>query len=459
MASYSSDSKVYVAPFKCLELIIICNAEYPADFANNILAIFSSEMATTEQFSLRWNNFHSNLTSGFHDLLEAAEMVDVTLAVDGHFFQAHKIVLSICSPYFKQMFKVNPCKHPIVILKDVGHENMKDILEFMYMGEVSVLRENLTQFLRTAELLQVKGLTGDDSSEETSSTKDNKADCDNDEENEMYNQLIETDVELPIYPSSASLPQAAPAAKRPSKNLNSSTNMKRAKSEAHQSSHNSQKPVKQEQLEPVKSKNEYSNSDFMNMDSQAGIIQNLTTKIETDESKEALNLKSMWENSSTITSADLNSSDQAQCETCGKSMRRSSIRRHMFDVHLPAQQLPCDLCHKLFKTANSLSTHLITIHKKFKSFRFNGFQGSGTGKAEKLLGGKHLYQCGQCLKRFSRRDHLRTHEKNIHGEFAGPFKCVICEQLYKNTESLRKHIAKFHFSTINETIQRIEVKA
>lgn len=119
-------------------------------------------MATTEQFSLRWNNFHSNLTSGFHELLEAADMVDVTLAVDGHFLQAHKIVLSICSPFFKQMFKVNPCKHPVVILKDIGHDNMKDILEFMYMGEVSVLRENLTQFLRTAELLQVKGLTGDD---------------------------------------------------------------------------------------------------------------------------------------------------------------------------------------------------------------------------------------------------------------------------------------------------------
>lgn len=115
-----------------------------------------------EQLSLRWNNFHSNLTSGFYDLLETADMVDVTIAVDGHFLQAHKIVLSICSPYFKQMFRVNPCPHPIVVLQDVGHENMKDILQFMYMGEVSVLRENLPSFLRTAEVLQVKGLTGDD---------------------------------------------------------------------------------------------------------------------------------------------------------------------------------------------------------------------------------------------------------------------------------------------------------
>lgn len=122
-----------------------------------------SIMATTEQFSLRWNNFHSNISNSFHELLKASDMVDVTLAVEGQFLQAHKLVLSICSPYFKQLFKVNPCKHPIVILKDVAHGNMRDILEFMYSGEVNVLRENLTSFLRTAELLQVKGLTGDDS--------------------------------------------------------------------------------------------------------------------------------------------------------------------------------------------------------------------------------------------------------------------------------------------------------
>lgn len=57
----------------------------------------------------------------------------------------------------------------------------------------------------------------------------------------------------------------------------------------------------------------------------------------------------------------------------------------------------------------------------------------------------HPYKCEKCEKRFSRRDHLRTHEKNIHGEDAGPFACMICAQMYKNSESLRKHIAKFHF--------------
>lgn len=61
----------------------------------------------------------------------------------------------------------------------------------------------------------------------------------------------------------------------------------------------------------------------------------------------------------------------ARCGTCGKLMRKKSIRRHMYDVHYPTQQLPCDICHKLFKTANSLTTHLITIHRQLKSQRYN----------------------------------------------------------------------------------------
>ncbi|XP_069692404.1 modifier of mdg4-like isoform X9 [Periplaneta americana] len=116
-----------------------------------------------EQFSLRWNNFHSNLSAGFHALLEGEDLVDVTLAAGGQFVQAHKIVLSVCSPYFKELFKVNPCKHPIVILKDVCHKELVAILQFMYQGEVNVRQEELAAFLKTAEMLQIKGLTGDDS--------------------------------------------------------------------------------------------------------------------------------------------------------------------------------------------------------------------------------------------------------------------------------------------------------
>lgn len=135
-----------------------------------------------QQFSLSWNNFHGNLTKGFAGLLGNGEFVDVTIAVDGHLLQAHKVILSICSPYFKKMFQVNPCQHPIIVLRDVTHKAMRDLLQFMYNGEVSVKREDLTSFLGTAEVLQIKGLTNKET---------------DDEDNEREQNLSKQDNELP----------------------------------------------------------------------------------------------------------------------------------------------------------------------------------------------------------------------------------------------------------------------
>lgn len=59
-----------------------------------------------EQFALRWNNFSHNLSSGFLSHLNNKDLVDVTIAVDGQLLQAHKLVLSVCSPYFQDIFKV-----------------------------------------------------------------------------------------------------------------------------------------------------------------------------------------------------------------------------------------------------------------------------------------------------------------------------------------------------------------
>ena len=94
----------------------------------------------------------------FKNLLSTEAMVDVTLACDGLSLKAHKIVLSACSPFFQSLFLENPCKHPIVILKDMKYTELKAIIEFMYHGEVNVAQEQLSALMKTAETLRVKGL-------------------------------------------------------------------------------------------------------------------------------------------------------------------------------------------------------------------------------------------------------------------------------------------------------------
>ncbi|XP_077555466.1 uncharacterized protein LOC144169907 isoform X4 [Haemaphysalis longicornis] len=112
----------------------------------------------SQQFCLKWNNHQSNMLAVFEQLLSNEALVDVTLACEGLSLKAHKMVLSACSPFFQALFVENPCKHPIVILKDMRYMDLKAIVEFMYRGEVNVSQDQLSALLKTAETLKVKGL-------------------------------------------------------------------------------------------------------------------------------------------------------------------------------------------------------------------------------------------------------------------------------------------------------------
>ncbi|XP_044262650.1 protein tramtrack, beta isoform-like isoform X18 [Tribolium madens] len=194
----------------------------------------------SEQFSLCWDNFHKNMSSGMNSLLENEDLVDVTLAVEGKYLKAHKMVLSVCSPYFRELFKVNPCKHPIVFMKDVSYIAMSDLLQFMYQGEVQVSQENLTTFIKTAEALQIKGLTGDGNG---------SAECDNEPE-----ELKAADVEPPKL-APASRPKkvhstSTPPAKRPRLAPESSTSSALTKTEPSVSSTPTNDQLIQFKMEP-----------------------------------------------------------------------------------------------------------------------------------------------------------------------------------------------------------------
>nr|XP_053628197.1 modifier of mdg4-like isoform X2 [Cherax quadricarinatus] len=114
--------------------------------------------------SLSWNNHSATFTHTLSTLREKERYTDVTLACDGKFYPVHKLVLSTCSEYFMKMFETTPCKHPIVVLKDVYCKEMEALLSYMYAGVVSVAQSDLPQLIKVAEALQIKGLAVPDES-------------------------------------------------------------------------------------------------------------------------------------------------------------------------------------------------------------------------------------------------------------------------------------------------------
>uniref|UniRef100_A0A0A9VPN1 Longitudinals lacking protein, isoforms H/M/V n=1 Tax=Lygus hesperus TaxID=30085 RepID=A0A0A9VPN1_LYGHE len=115
----------------------------------------------SDQFCLKWNNHHTTLVAVFDKLFECESLVDCTVAAEGKFVKAHKVVLSACSSYLEELLQNHEDKHPILIFNDISYVELKAMLEYMYRGEVNVSQDQLNTFLKAAEALRIKGLTTD----------------------------------------------------------------------------------------------------------------------------------------------------------------------------------------------------------------------------------------------------------------------------------------------------------
>ena len=119
-------------------------------------------MGSGEKFCLRWNDFEANVSVALKELREDEDFFDVTLACEDDQINAHKLILSACSPFFRTILRRNKHEHPLLFLRGVKYKDLVSILNFMYHGEVNVAQEELNAFLSVAEDLQVKGLTQND---------------------------------------------------------------------------------------------------------------------------------------------------------------------------------------------------------------------------------------------------------------------------------------------------------
>ena len=123
----------------------------------------SKELSKTkemsEKFSLKWNDFQSNVSRTFSQLRSEEEFFDVSLVSDDQkMMSAHKLVLSASSPYFKHILTTNKHSHPLLCLDGVSSAELQCVLDYIYQGEVQIYQEQLDRFLVVAQRFQLEGL-------------------------------------------------------------------------------------------------------------------------------------------------------------------------------------------------------------------------------------------------------------------------------------------------------------
>ena len=84
--------------------------------------VYISAFSLDEEYILQWNDHKYNFFSlAADDVFRSEEMTDITVCCEDQMFDAHKLILSVCSPLFRSM--ISRCvsrlnnQHPIIFLK------------------------------------------------------------------------------------------------------------------------------------------------------------------------------------------------------------------------------------------------------------------------------------------------------------------------------------------------------
>ncbi|XP_057656639.1 GDNF-inducible zinc finger protein 1-like isoform X2 [Diorhabda carinulata] len=337
-------------------------------------------IADDQHFCLKWNNFQANITSQFETLRYDEDFTDVTIACDGQRLQAHKVVLSACSPFFKELFKTNPCPHPIIFMRDVEAKHITSLIEFMYAGEVNIAQAHLSTFLKTAESLKIRGLTDttsdlqkeDDTqdtvySQHSSKHKLNKS--------PNPNSTVTSSQDVP----ETLLPPSSPPTKKVCKSETESLSSKQENvavsvfnlKDITENKNKEFTKTTQPKLELPDYLSDVADDEDGREDNEGLLGLFPTTHIrEMSGGMEIIPQSSGFYEKDTKHEQlghgndirKLHSLDPRPCEECGKVYSNlSNLRQHMRLIHYPTY-VQCVYCQKQFKTDLYLRRHVISAH-------------------------------------------------------------------------------------------------
>ena len=301
-----------------------------------------------DKFTLAWNDFASNAAHTFAELRKDSEFSDVTLACnDDTMFKAHKVVLASCSPVFRKLFQQYNHPNPLIILRGLNKNQLENIIDFAYFGQIEVELTDLDTYLKVAEEFKLKGLTdlgtlGDDTHQDGRNSTDKI--------NEMKDQLHEEHNNSKDQHKDKDL---------------ENFDQKEDDDIRQKVSNNNDNENEQKRLSPDDPKDSKSSKKMKleNSEFDASFSSNRDDKESMPLKSESLLKLQELINSKIVKLNDRNNSNDFKCSDCGKefsSKNKTSLKNHIESFHIAPFQdikLECPLCQKVFNRARPYSNH------------------------------------------------------------------------------------------------------
>ena len=109
------------------------------------------------------------------ELLEENYFKDVTLVSDDlHEMKAHKALLSKSSDVFRKILLLKDDKDPIIFIRGTSKEQLKSLLNFIYVGEAEVTEKDMNSFVQLAKDFEIKEFVDSENQKELTSNIQNE---------------------------------------------------------------------------------------------------------------------------------------------------------------------------------------------------------------------------------------------------------------------------------------------
>ena len=265
-------------------------------------SVFSNQIKmAAEKFSLKWNEYQENFASSFQGFRTDPDFSDVTLVCEeSRHIEAHRVILSTCSPFFSSLLRKNKHSHPMIYMRGLKAKDLATIIDFIYYGEVNILQEDIDAFLALAHEFKLKGLTGS---------------------NEKYLEIVQ-----PIQKDQIDYSNQA------FNNLKIQTHGQASI------------PFKEETID-------YSESESSHESNVIAAVADRKQSVLLDE-----NMKNIAEQIDSMIETLIGEDFKWKCRVCGKgtkSRQKRDMSRHV-ETHIEGISYPCDQCDKINRLSHAL---------------------------------------------------------------------------------------------------------
>jgi len=301
----------------------------------------------TNKILLKWESFQSNIWQSFQDVKDDSDFSDVTLVCeDGTIFEVHRVIIAVSSGFFNRILRKVKNSHPLVYMKGMKGHEAQAVVDFIYMGEVTISEEELDSFLDIAKELDLKGINEKikEIKKSTTSKENVNTKLLLNISDEIHDPCLDIDKELELEVLNEQIKEVI----KPSTKLE---NM------------NLKLPSNADQTTSLFEENTRAAN-------QTDTTTNTTKGPAWSFPEETSNMKffSNRENLDEMVESMMESlgNSRYSCKVCGKEEKRTrgNMKNHIEGKHIEGVSHPCPLCGKLLKTRVCLAMHINRVHNK-----------------------------------------------------------------------------------------------